>query len=54
MRTTTRPDHHRLNPGMPASRSMNRHCDRLIILLRETAREYEELAKLHEAEAAAN
>jgi len=54
MRNTYRHDHHRLKTGMPARRSMKRHCDRLIKLHRETAREYEELAKLHEAEAAAN
>ena len=33
--------------------SMARHCDRLTKLQEETAAEYEALAKLHEAEAAA-
>jgi hypothetical protein len=32
---------------------MARHCDRLTKLQEETAAEYEALAKLHEAEAAA-
>lgn len=52
--TYRRHDHRRLKTGMPARRSMKRHCDRLIELHQETAREYEELAKLHEAEAATN
>lgn len=53
MRNTYQHDHQRLKTGMPARQSMRRHCDRLIELHRETANEYEELAKLHEAEAAA-
>ena len=54
MRGTYRHDHQRFRSGAPARQSMTRHCDRLIELHRETAKEYEELAKLHEAEAAAH
>lgn len=52
MRNAYRRDQ-RFRSGAPASRQIARHCDRLIELHRETAREYEELAKLHDAEAAA-
>lgn len=54
MRNTYRHDHQRFKGGAPVRQQLTRHCDRLIELHRETAREYEELAKLHEAEAAAN
>lgn len=54
MRGTYRHNHQQFKSGAPARRSMTRHCDRLIELHRETAKEYEELAKLHEAEAAAH
>lgn len=54
MRKAYRHDHQRFKTGVPARRSMTRHCDRLIELHREAATEYEELAKLHDAEAAAN
>lgn len=53
MRNTYRHDHLRFKTGASARQSMTMHCDRLIELHRETAKEYEELAKLHEAEAAA-
>lgn len=54
MRSTYRHDHRRFKGGAPVRQQMTRHCDRLIALHREAATEYEELAKLHEAEAAAN
>jgi len=55
MRTTYRHNHQQFKSGgAPVARQMSAHCDRLIELHQQTAREYEELAKLHEAESAAN
>jgi hypothetical protein len=54
MRDTYRHDHQRYRTGRATRQSMTGHCDRLIELHREAASEYEELAKLHEAEAAAD
>ncbi|MEA3221065.1 hypothetical protein [Immundisolibacter sp.] len=54
MRNTYQHDHQKFKTGASARQSMTTHCDRLIELHRETATGYEELAKLHEAEAAAN
>jgi hypothetical protein len=52
MGATYRHDHQRFKSGASARLSMTRHCDRLIELHQEVAAEYEELAKLHETEAA--
>jgi len=46
-------NHAQFKSGAGTGQSMSRHCDRLIELQQSTANEYEELAKLHEAEAAA-
>lgn len=53
MRNTYRHDHQKFKSGAATGQSMARHCDRLTKLQEETAAEYEALAKLHEAEAAA-
>lgn len=53
MRNTYRHNHQKFKTGVGTGQSMARHCDRLIKLQEETATEYEDLAKLHEAEAAA-
>jgi hypothetical protein len=53
MGETYRHDHQRFRSGATARQSMTSHCDRLVELHQEAAAEYEELAKLHEAEAAA-
>ncbi|MGE0372834.1 MAG: hypothetical protein AB7Q01_13190 [Gammaproteobacteria bacterium] len=53
MRNTYRHNHQAFKSGAATGQSLARHCDRLIKLQEETAAEYEELAKLHEAEASA-
>lgn len=45
-------NHAEFKSGALTGRAMSRHCDRLIELQTATANEYEELAKLHETEAA--
>lgn len=52
MGETYRHDHQRFKGGASARLSITRHCDRLIELHEEAASEYEELAKLHDTEAA--
>jgi hypothetical protein len=53
MRDAYRHSHQRFKTGAAAGQSLQQHCNRLIELHQEAAREYEELARLHEAEAGA-
>ena len=53
MRNTYRHNHQAFKSGTATDQTLARHCDKLVKLKEEAATEYEELAKLHEAEAAA-
>jgi hypothetical protein len=53
MRDAYRHSHQRFKGGAAAGQTLQQHCNRLIELHEEAAREYEELAKLHETEASA-
>ncbi len=50
MRNTYKHSHAKLK-GQPASKTADRHCNRLIELNRSLAKEYDALAELHESEA---
>jgi hypothetical protein len=53
MRDAYRHNHQRFKTGAAAGQSLQQHCNRLIELHEAAAREYEELAMLHEIEASA-